>query len=163
MKIKNTKSITDAEYGLEDTTVAVVLRYDDACENGHNSFSIIVESRDFGGCCHDLVERHWPEYADLIKWHLCSDDGPLHYVENTVWHVADHYMVGIIPKDKQQDLDAARRAAIWPEATDAELTSEDLTLLLALRLPELLKKFHEAIRNTFPQFRSLTEGGADNE
>lgn len=40
---------------------------------------------DSGGCIHDEVAKHFPELAHLIKWHLSSTDGPMHYVANTVY------------------------------------------------------------------------------
>ena len=76
------------------------VRYDDQCENGHNSFAITLDAYEsgkphtdryyiMGGCCHDAVKKHFPELAHLIKWHLTSSDGPMYYVENTIYHAGD--------------------------------------------------------------------------
>ncbi len=81
--------------------ITAKVRYDDQCGNGHNTFSITAdideksvygqEWRDSsGGCCHDEVAKHFPELAPLIKWHLTSSDGPMHYVANTVYHATEH-------------------------------------------------------------------------
>ena len=43
---------------------------------------------------------------------------------------------------KERELDAARRVAIWPEATDEELTAPDLKGRLEARLPALLAGVH---------------------
>lgn len=48
---------------------------------------------------------------------------------------------------KERELDAARRAAIWPEATDAELTAPDLRERLEARLPALLAEFQAAVES----------------
>ena len=70
--------------GIEiDKTVTI--RYDDECGNGHNSFSITNRN----GCDHDNIRNDFPELEYLIKWHLCSSDGPMHYVANTVYHAQD--------------------------------------------------------------------------
>lgn len=79
--------------------VRVVLRYDDRCGNGHNTFSITADVWEGGravrsepdrcGCCHEDVARVFPEYAHLIKWHLTSSDEPMHYVANTLYHARD--------------------------------------------------------------------------
>lgn len=79
--------------------MAVDIRFDDNCKNGHNTFAITadvvtVESRRqndiaAGGCMHDEILQIFPELAPLIKWHLCSTDGPMHYVANTVYHASD--------------------------------------------------------------------------
>ena len=66
----------------------VRIRYDDECGNGHNTFSLTAEGPDMGGCCHDLIVTAFPELESFTKWHLCSSDGPLHYIANTMHHAA---------------------------------------------------------------------------
>ena len=66
----------------------VTLRYDDQCGNGHNTFSMTASGRDMGGCCHEEIVQAFPDLEPFIKWHLCSSDGPLHYIENTIYHAA---------------------------------------------------------------------------
>jgi hypothetical protein len=82
----------------EQYRITATIRYDDSCGNGHNSFAITaqidIRGHDFwrddcGGMCHDDIAKHFPELAPLLKWHLCSSDGPLHYVANTVYHAGD--------------------------------------------------------------------------
>lgn len=46
-----------------------------------------------------------------------------------------------LSKGKPRDLEAARRCAIWPEATDDELCAPDLAEKLAARLPALQARF----------------------
>lgn len=72
------------------------LRFDDECGNGHETFAITGEIRIPGlrdceacGCLHDDIARVFPELAPLIRWHLVSTDGPLHYVANTVYLAGD--------------------------------------------------------------------------
>ena len=77
----------------------VIIRFDDECKNGHQSFSITadvytVESRRqkdiaASGCMHDEITKIFPELAPLIKWHLISTDGPMHYIANTLYHAGD--------------------------------------------------------------------------
>ncbi|MCK4500737.1 hypothetical protein KAU11_09565 [Candidatus Babeliales bacterium] len=76
-------------------SLIISLRYDDNCGNGHNSFAITADIRsgtrlDACGCCHDDIIKHAPKYAHLIKWHLCSSDGPMHYIANTVYNADQH-------------------------------------------------------------------------
>ena len=79
--------------------LSVELRFDDECGNGHETFSITASGweRDhnswrqtIGGCCHDEIAKKFPELAPLIKWHLCSTDGPMHYTANTLYHALEH-------------------------------------------------------------------------
>ena len=191
--------------------LVVDLRFDDNCNNGHESFAITADlydsrqKREGGlvacGCLHDDIAKHFPEFARLIPWHLTSTDGPMHYIANTVFLAGDRdhwglragerrqivngktkkpawHLVAIdangaevptykLPRDidsdtqpaceyrlewrpwcregegKARELDAARRAAVWPEATDAELSAEPEALKAALvaRLPVLLERF----------------------
>ena len=79
--------------------MSVEIRFDDECKNGSNSFAITAEivtnesrkRRDIqaGGCLHDEIREVFPELAHLIKWHLGSTDGPMYYIENTVYHASD--------------------------------------------------------------------------
>lgn len=83
----------------EKVDAYVTIRYDDECKNGHNTFSITGKIYKAGtksgaaivrnGTCHDVIRELFPEFEHLIKWHLCSSDGPLHYVPNTIYHAAD--------------------------------------------------------------------------
>ena len=146
--------------GVKYRLVAIV-RHDDRCKNGHNSFSITGElsgsdGTESGGCMHEDIAEHFPELRHLIKWHLCSTDGPLHYVANTVYLAGDRDHWGKAG-EKERELDAARRSAIWPDATDEQLCSskEDLTALLEARLPAVLEEF----RRDVEAFGFTYEGG----
>jgi len=52
-----------------------------------------------------------------------------------------------VGEGKERELDAARRSAVWPEATDEELSAskEELTQALRARLPALLEEFKAAV------------------
>lgn len=126
--------------------------YDDECGNGHNTFAITGEiyipgRRDIeaGGCLHDEIAKAFPELAPFIKWHLCSSDGPMHYVENALyWAGKRGWCDG--KAGSPPNLDHARNAAIWPEATDeqiANVTKEQLKE----RLPALLSEFRAAVES----------------
>lgn len=82
--------------------IRVRIRFDDECRNGRNSFSIVCDIYERrgnrfidigGGAAHDDIAKTFPELSGLIKWHLTSSDGPMHYINNTVYHASnrDHY------------------------------------------------------------------------
>lgn len=178
----------------------VEIRFDDSCSNGHDTFAITADVRvpgrrdiEAGGCLHEDIARVFPELAPLIRWHLVSTDGPMHYVANTVYHADEHgpthawvyYTapesdpLGIGDKGerllsyakrqeaeqaegkpgyrvqwdiktvKTRNLDHARSCAVWPEATDAELTVDRDALKAALlaRHPQLMAEFRQAMEN----------------
>ena len=132
------KNITHNEH---QRVMTVTLRYDDRCNNGHNTFSITGDICTLtrrtcivGGCIHDEIREFFPELVKYIKWHLCSSNGPLYYIENTLYHasVKPEYL-----SEKSADLDAARICAIWPEANLEDFTEENLLK----RLPALIQEF----------------------
>ena len=126
------------------------------------TFSEFLEQRkDSGGefrvieFVHDKEpETYSPNYT-LIgygeRWHEC----PFH---NKV--EADEFAAGMnkcnvefvkLPtsysKGKVRELDAARSCAVWPDATDEDLTAPGLKERLEARLPGLIAEFREAIEN----------------
>jgi hypothetical protein len=192
-------------HGEETCRIRVAIRYDDSCGNGHNTFAITAETQriqasyrgrfwvdDSFGMLHDLIAAHFPELAPALKWHLCSSDGPMHYIANTthlasnrdcwggakgeqkrdkagklMWQFpivsgwdslvcqnekpADRVLVAepVVHEGKERELDAARNAAIWPEATDGELcaSARELTGKLQERLPALMQQFKAAVES----------------
>lgn len=248
--IRNQKYVSERRRLDKQTHIQVSVRFDDECKNGHETFSITATLYDNrgkdvgGGCCHDDIVKAFPEFAPLIKWHLVSTDGPMHYVANVCylagnrdhwgraagepshfeygvrfgdspvthrikesfwkwlqtatsddnfewivdkiehkrdstydfepkytfvgycekWHEcpfddladANEWLEAItttkvefvkIPtefsKGKDRELDSARNVAVWPEATDAQLSlpRAELEALLLARLPKLLEEF----------------------
>lgn len=183
-------------YGRGGKLFATV-RWDDQCGNGHNTFSItghvtVPNALNWAacGCLHEEISKGFPELAPLIKWHLTSSDGPMHYVANTVYLAGERDHHGLLKDERRQirngrtglpcwileasadlekyvdalerptaeatlryvpleevgegkarELNAARSAAVWPEATDAELSApaEELTAKLLARLPALME------------------------
>lgn len=188
-----------------------LVRYDDSCNNGHNTFSITAHVTEPGKkdwascrCLHQEIAKAFPELVPLIKWHLCSSDGPMHYVANTVCHASDRDHNGLLKDEKRQlrngktgmpvweriarneagervkighadwvdsaekpveelkidwepvwrigegkarELDYARSSAIWPDATDEDLTTPGLKERLEARLPALMAEFREAVES----------------
>lgn len=117
---------------------AVCIRFGDDLRNGAKTFSITGHTPSSAGTIHDQIAEHFPQYAHLIKWHLVSTDGPLHYVANAVWHAGEG------PNGtKKRNLDAARKTAVWPDATDEDLLQPGLEDRLWARLPQLMKDFRQ--------------------
>lgn len=149
-----------------------------------------------GGRMHEEIAKYFPELEPLIKWHLCSQEGPLHYITNTVYLAGNRDENGLVEgqeqvilgpdkiptwvlqsvppintriiqhekpdpvrlewvkwarigKGKERDFDAARTSAIWPEATDEQLSLPPYQLqqLLEARLPQLLVDFNVMLKS----------------
>jgi hypothetical protein len=150
------------------------------------------------GCIHEELIEHFPILCEAILFHLCTTDGPLHYLENTLYHASENkpthawvYYLGKKASDplglgddgekkrllgyftdfaikavgacdtpgysvewdmktiKVRNLDHARLTAIWPEATDEELSvpGEELKAVLLARLPALMERFKKCIES----------------
>ena len=118
-------------------TLEIEVRFDDSCNNGHRTFGITGTETDrkgrfeAGGAIHDEIVEAAPELAPFIKWHLCSEDEPLHYVANTEYWV------------KQGNLEYARNCAVWHDATDEDLRIDGLKDRLMARLPGLMAEFRK--------------------
>ena len=129
--------------------LTVRLRFDDECSNGHNTFRATASRYDLtdkrrredaGGMLHDEIAQHFPELAPLLKWHLCSTAGPMHYVANTL------YFLGFSQYRDAVNLEHARSTAVWPEMPEEFLAAKggDETRVrnaLTARLEGLLAQF----------------------
>lgn len=187
--------------GGQERLLIAEARFNDECHNGHDTFALTGEiwrakngakvGRDCLACgmLHAEIARYIPAIAPMIRWHLCSTDGPMHYFANTGYHASQHgpthawvyyagvcdplglgarrRLIGYVPAIKARraegqpgyevqwdaetahtrDLDAARDAAIWPDATDEELTAPGLEHRLRSRLPQLMRDFRAAIES----------------
>ena len=139
--MKKTYTKTYTEDGQQYKITAEV-RFDDECKNGHKAFSITGEILrkarngrwEFDSCgqIQDDIAKHFPDLVPYFKWHLCSTDGPLHYLANTLYWVSEG------------NIEAARSAAIWPDATLEQLQDEEQ---LKARLPGLLAEFRAAVES----------------
>ena len=80
-----------------NTKITVTIRLDDECKNGHQDFSITADGYEkrngrfyesFGGCCHDEIEKYFPEYSIFIPLHLSTYKGvPMYASENGFYHI----------------------------------------------------------------------------
>jgi hypothetical protein len=126
-RIVNQTAKASREYkeGEQRYKITVKLRFDDQCKNGHETFAITADIRreergywreDSGGCCHDEIAKRFPELAHLIKWHLVSTDGPLHYVGNTLYHAGDRDHNGLRKGEFRQLTDRKTGLPSWEPA-----------------------------------------------
>lgn len=118
---------TEEQYRYCLTTT---IRYDDRCDNGHNTFSITADlhrngREDCCGCLHDLIAERMPELAPYIKWHLVSSDGPMHYIANTVYHASDRDHWGLRKGEERQHRSKSGVPQWKLKSHESYVTSED--------------------------------------
>ena len=97
------KFTTKIPMGGKQMDLVVEVRWDDCCRNGHNSLGVTGTVYDrsakrrrdqdiMGGCIHDVIlaaDGISQEVKDLIPFHLCSSDAPLHYKANVLYHLSE--------------------------------------------------------------------------
>ena len=120
----NKQVFTTESRGDFENRIRAFVRFDDSCNNGHNSFAITGEifvrgRMDSCGCLHDEIAARFPELAHLIKWHLTDSTGPMHYIANTVYHAGDIDHHGLRKGEKQQIRNGKTGLPVWRlEAVD---------------------------------------------
>jgi hypothetical protein len=84
-------------------TIYVTIRLNDECKNGHQDFAItggIYEAEEpkidryyiSGGCIHEEIIKHFPEFKMFIDLHLCDYSGvPMHPVANGFYHMVEGF------------------------------------------------------------------------
>lgn len=57
----------------------------------YKQYGNVISWREYsGGCLHDEVEKHVPEWKKYLKWHLTDATGiPMYYIENTLYHASN--------------------------------------------------------------------------
>ncbi|MDB4461683.1 hypothetical protein N9043_01885 [bacterium] len=107
----------------EDCIFDVTIRHDDSCGNGHNTFSVtgslyrgLVRSDrllESCGCIHEDIKIHFPEFKNILKWHLMSTDEPLHYIANTMYHASDKDYNGLSKGEVQHIKNGKSGLYVW--------------------------------------------------
>lgn len=175
MKLYNqrTKTLTKRiTYDGVRCNMTVKLRYDDHCRSRHNSFAITgcvdkvgAGDRDAAvmfGCIHDEIAKYFPALKPLIQWHLFDDNGPMHYVANTLHHLGytsgpDSYWYK--EERDQPNIEHARSTAVWSDMPESFICGRDERMLkvtrdaaavpiraaLEKRLPALVERFRVAM------------------
>ncbi len=81
--------------------IIVQIRLNDECKNGHQDFAITAdihsvksENKEYwvsGGCQHDEIIKHFPEFKPFVDLHLCDYSGaPMYTVVNGLYHMNEN-------------------------------------------------------------------------
>lgn len=119
----------------------VFIRYDDSCNNGHNTFSIT--GYDFndrsGGCIHERILEVFPEFKEAVTFHLFSTDGALYYTENGKYWLdegnKENFMSTVIMESLKDSSFEKLQG----------YSKERLTKVLKRRESRLFKRFHALV------------------
>ena len=88
------------QYFGKASTIYVEIRLNDQCSNGHQDFSItgdIYENQTgnkndryhaTGGCIHEHILKHFPQFKIFVDLHLCDYKGnPMYTDANRFYHI----------------------------------------------------------------------------
>lgn len=167
------KYSTEIDYYGEKCTLTATVRFDDRCGNGHKTFSITGDivanwipgtryrnSDDrwrAGGCLHDEIAAAFPDLAPLIKWHLTSTDGPMHYVANTLyWLGYDRRWCDDKPTSPP-NLAHARSSAVWPDMPEVFLARRGMPIPGLDKRAAVTRKLQERASALQAEFRTAVE------
>ena len=98
-------------------------------------FSITGSTSDGScGCIHDEIAQYFPEYAELIKFHLFDVNGlPLHYMANSEYFF------------KKSKFDAFKSLVMFDENVDVMPNELDLIVWLSGRQQQIKKNFEDTM------------------
>lgn len=125
-------------------------------------FSVTVDGRDFGGCCHELVHDLRPDLDPVVALHLSDCDGiPMHAAANAI-----HWVSGILldlpgfpwrPNTNKSDY--AKQTPEWcTEVLRSHLRTDPQSLLDAVRDGTRdIMKLHKRRLVTISDIRRSTE------
>ena len=100
---------------IKEGRIDVKITLDDHCKNGHQDFAITGDIYSSptskadryhisGGCIHEDILKHFPEFEPFVKLHLCDYNGaPMYAIENGFYHLKkgfDQMDEGETQKDK---------------------------------------------------------------
>lgn len=123
-----------------ETEIVVKARWDDHCNNGHNTLAITGTTYNSWRCLHEEIlqaEGIPMEIKNLIPFHLCGSVEPLYYIQNTL------YWIG------KKNLQNARISAIadWNKEHILWMSDEDLgnEEKLRSRLPLVMEEMEKLV------------------
>lgn len=158
MKTNSLKFRATKQIG-EDQKITVNIRLNDECKNGHQDFSITGEVTErgrfeMGGCIHEEIEKHFPEFKIFINLHLADHEGiPMYAVENGFYHLTN----GFERAEKGQKAAFCEYYRVTPQQYDELLKCEN-TIQYAVKLDKLgiLKQWKKEANKAIKLLEKLT-------
>jgi len=149
-------------------TIYVSIRLNDECKNGHQDFSITGDVYQAGqpkidkyflcgGCIHEEIEKHYPEFIPFIKLHLCDWEGiPMHAGANGFYHL-NNEMGKAQPGTPEHKTYFCEYYRISPAQFDELCTSKNvLQYSVKLQTMEILKQWKEEAGEAIKLLEKLT-------
>jgi hypothetical protein len=109
------------------------------------------------GCLHEEITKHFPKLRPLIRWHLSSVTGPMHYEANSLFWW-DHYVGALVPDKYARKLEGESNSeyglrlfkdtcVFGPDDVLPPLsaTHGEVREWLKARLPRLLETFKQDV------------------
>lgn len=109
-------------------------------------------------CCddHATLVKHFPEHANLVRWHLCAlRSGPLHYEANALYWARLARGEAEVSKIGPDPVEAFKKTVVWGAVPEADVGNPwadavHLHAWLRERLPALMGAFKADVEAVFP-------------
>lgn len=83
-----------------------------------------------GGCNLELIAKEFPKLKTLCKFHLCSTEGPMHYIANTLYFISNRDHNGLLKGETRQIKNGKTGLLCWHlVALDSDNNEIDLYTL----------------------------------
>ena len=108
-----------------------------------------------GGAAHEEIIARFPELKPFVKWHLCSTDGPLHYIANSLYWAGFLGYCNGKPNDPP-NIEYLKSTCIYGALEDdqdydiASMDKDQLKAWLEGRLDRLIDRFLAEMQVLFP-------------
>lgn len=165
--LKYTATKTNVNYYGKKADIIVKIRLDDQCKNGHQDFAITADlykagrrgDKNYlaGGCCHEEILKHFPEFKIFVNLHLADAKGiPMYAVENGFYHLREGFNK-TKPTDDNFKAEFCEYYRMTPQQFDAINLSEH-NLAYAINLKELgiLTQWNEEAAEAIKILETLT-------
>ena len=97
-----------------------------------------------GGCIHDVIKEHMPEFAELIRFHLVDSSAlPMHYIANSTYHLSNG------------NVDGFKSCSLFVENIDTVPELDVAEQWLLNRLPQIKDDFYNTLEKFGFDVKSL--------
>lgn len=164
--LKYTATKTGINYEGTKADIIINIRLNDECKNGHQDFSITGTIYEHGkrsdsaflagGCIHEEIEKHFPEFTPFVRLHLCDYKGiPMYAVENGFYHLKNGFNSKLTVEAFKAEFCEYYR--ITPEQFDVISGAENkLEYAIFLKELNILSRWKEEADKAIKQLEELT-------
>ena len=166
LRFTATKTVQSKHDGLID--IIVKIRLNDECRNGHEDFAITGTTYKAGkrgnrnmlggGCIHEDIAKHFPEFKNFIGLHLAQFSGiPMYAVANGFYHLQTGFN-NTAKEDKSFPAEFCEYYRIDPEHFDTINVNDEQHFKYMLVKLGIIAKWKTQAKAAIKQLEKLSGG-----